>query len=66
MFPVVNKIPAFVSIKIEAVWKVIIALGECFKCLNTSPHYSKSTIKVKVCSKLTIKTPQWHQWAVYW
>ena len=45
MFSVVNVSPGFVSIKIEAILKVIMNIWRCFKCLKPSWYYSKLAIE---------------------
>ena len=65
MFPVVNAIPDFVSIKIETVSKVIMGIRIMLQMFETKVKLFKvnnrdTTARCKICLKLAIKTPECH------
>ena len=67
MFPVLNVIPGFVSIKIETMLIVIVDARKMLQMFKTKSTLFKvnnrnTTTRYKICSKLTIKTAEWHQW----
>ena len=63
MFPVVNAIPGFVSVKIETVLKVIMDIRRMLQMFETKPTLFKvknrdTRTRCIICSKLTIKTSE--------
>ena len=65
MFPVVNAIPDFVSIKIETVSKVIMGIRSMLQMFETKLKLVRvnnrdTTARCKICLKLAIKTPECH------